>query len=120
MRSKLKFADAEVDRAIAEYNGTLLDALRDVVHAVTSLRALEHRQAAQRAAQASAESAYDLALQRYKAGLTGYLTVLATETEVLSQRRAATELKARALDLNVALNRALGGGFDAATVTASN
>ncbi|MBK8960555.1 MAG: efflux transporter outer membrane subunit [Proteobacteria bacterium] len=120
LRSKLKFADAEVDRAIAEYNGTLLDALRDVVHAVTSLRALEHRQAAQRAAQASAESAYDLALQRYKAGLTGYLTVLATETEVLSQRRAATELKARALDLNVALNRALGGGFDAATVTASN
>lgn len=120
LRSKLKFADAEVDRAIAEYNNALLKAMSDVVHAVTSLRALEQRQAAQVAAQASAESAYSLALQRYKAGLTGYLTVLATESEVLNQRRAATELKARALALNVELNRALGGGFDAATVTASN
>lgn len=120
LRSKLKFADAEVDRAIAEYNNALLNAMSDVVHAVTSLRALEQRQAAQVAAQASAESAYALALQRYKAGLTGYLTVLATESEVLAQRRAATTLKARALALNVELNRALGGGFDAATVTASN
>ena len=120
LRSKLKFADAEVDRAIAEYNNTLLHAMRDVVHAVTSLRALAQRQAAQIAAQASAESAYSLALQRYKAGLTGYLTVLATESEVLAQRRAATALKARALALTVELNRALGGGFDAATVTASN
>lgn len=120
LRSKLKFADAEVDRAIAEYNNTLLHAMRDVVHAITSLRALEQRQAAQTAAQASAESAYSLALQRYKAGLTGYLTVLATESEVLAQRRAATALKARALALNVELNRALGGGFDATTVTASN
>jgi len=120
LRSKLKFADAEVDRAIAEYNHALLTAMSDVVRVVTSLRALEQRQAAQVAAQASAESAYALALQRYKAGLTGYLTVLATESEVLLQRRAATALKARALSLNVELNRALGGGFDAATVTASN
>ena len=120
LRSKLKFADAQVDRAIAEYNAALLNAMQDVVHAVTSLRALEHRQAAQVAAQAAAESAYDLAVQRYKAGLTGYLTVLATESEVLEQRRAATALKARALLLNVELNRALGGGFDAATMTASN
>ena len=120
LRSKLKFADAQVDRAIAEYNNALLNAMQDVVHVVTSLRALEHRQVAQGAAQASAESAYDLALQRYKAGLTGYLTVLATESEVLAQRRAATTLKARALLLHVELNRALGGGFDAATMTASN
>ena len=120
LRSKLKFADAQVDRAIAEYNNALLNAMQDVVHVVTSLRALAHRQAAQRAAQASAESAYDIAVQRYKAGLTGYLTVLATESEVLAQRRAATALKARALLLNVELNRALGGGFDAATMTASN
>ena len=120
LRSKLKFADAQVDRAIAEYNAALLNAMQEVVHAVTSLRALEHRQTAQVAAQAAAESAYDLALQRYRAGLTGYLTVLATESEVLAQRRAATALKARALLLNVELNSALGGGFDAATTTASN
>ncbi|CAN0483111.1 unnamed protein product, partial [Phaeothamnion confervicola] len=51
LRSKLKFADAEVDRAIAEYNNALLHAMRDVVHALTSLRALKQRTAAQIAAQ---------------------------------------------------------------------
>lgn len=120
LRAKLAFADAQVDRAIAEYNDALLNAVRDVVRTVTSLRALEHRKAAQAAAQASAESAYSLALQRYKAGLTGYLTVLTTESEVLAQHRAATALKARALSLDVDLNRALGGGFDVTTATASN
>jgi NodT family efflux transporter outer membrane factor (OMF) lipoprotein len=119
LRSKLKFANAAVDRAIAEYNKTLLTALTDIVHTVTSLHALDARQAAQRAAKSAAESAYELALTRYKVGLTGYLTVLATESEVLNQRRAATNLKARGLLLNVDLNYALGGGFDAATMTIS-
>lgn len=120
LRSQLKLASAEVDRAIAEYNHSLLAAVADVVHTVTSLRALEQRQAAQVAAQAAAESAYGIALQRYQAGLTGYLTVLATESDVLAQRRAATALKARALSLNVDLDHALGGGFNAAAPTASN
>lgn len=119
LRSKLKFADAEIDRAIASYNGALLDAMQDVVRAVTSLRALTARQAAQAEAQAAAESAYSIALQRYRAGLTGYLTVLTTESEVLRERRAATALKARGLGLDVELNRALGGGFDATVIAAA-
>ena len=62
-------------------------------------------------AQASAESAYDLAMQRYKAGLTTYLTVLNAESTVLNQRRQAVDLNARALDTQIALIRALGGGY---------
>ncbi|MGE0483009.1 MAG: efflux transporter outer membrane subunit [Gammaproteobacteria bacterium] len=111
LRAKLGFASAEVDVAVADYNAQLLRALQDVVHALTSLRALERRQAAQAAAQAAAEHAYALALERYQAGLTGYLTVLATESEVLTEQRAGADLRARALLLDVALNRALGGGF---------
>lgn len=118
LRAKLKFTNAQTDVAIAEYNGTLISAMGDVVHAVISIRALEQRATAQRAAQAAAESAYDLALQRFKAGLTGYLTVLATEGEVLTERRAATSLKARAYELDVALKRALGGGYAADAVIA--
>ena len=80
--------------------------------AATALRALAERNKAQREAQLAAESAYDLALQRFRAGLTGYLTVLATETEVLQERRAGVLLAARAYQLDVDLKRALGGGFD--------
>ncbi len=111
LRAKLDFASAEVDAATAEYNDTLLGAVQDVVRALTSLRALTSRREAQTAAQSAADSAYALALTRYQAGLTGYLTVLATETAVLRERRAVTALDARALELDIALIRALGGGF---------
>ncbi len=116
LRSKLKFVNAQADVAIADYNTTLLDAMQEVVHAVTSLRALTRRTTAQQQAQAAAEKAYAIALQRFEAGLTGYLTVLATESEVLSERRVATALTARALELDVALKRALGGGLETTTL----
>jgi len=50
-------------------------------------------------------------VQRYKAGLGNYLQVLAAESAVLSQRRQAVDLMARALDTQAALARALGGGW---------
>ncbi len=68
---------------------------------------------AQQAAQAAAEGALDLALQRYRAGLGTYLTVLTAEANVLAQRRTSIDLKARGIDTNLQLIRALGGGFAA-------
>lgn len=118
LRAKLKFVNAQTDIAIAQYNDTLLGAMGEVVRAVSSIRTLARRATAQRAAQAAAESAYALALQRFQVGLTGYLTVLATEGGVLKERRVATALTARAFELDVALKRALGGGIDTAAVLA--
>jgi len=43
--------------------------------------------------------------------LSTYLTVLTTETTVLNERRQDADLKARALDVRIALIRALGGGY---------
>ncbi|HZT56120.1 MAG TPA: TolC family protein, partial [Burkholderiaceae bacterium] len=60
---------------------------------------------------AASESAYDLATQRYKAGLGSYLTVLNAEAAVLNQRRLGADLKARALEVQIGLIRALGGGY---------
>ncbi|MCY1384777.1 efflux transporter, outer membrane factor (OMF) lipoprotein, NodT family [compost metagenome] len=59
-------------------------------------------------------------MQRYRAGLGNYLNVLTAETAVLAQRRLAVDLAARALDTQVGLARALGGGWQPpATATAS-
>jgi outer membrane protein TolC len=85
--------------------------VHDAADQISSVRGIERQQAEQAMAQAAAESAYDLASQRYKAGLGSYLTVLNAESTVLNQRRLATDLKARALDVQIALIRALGGGY---------
>jgi len=65
----------------------------------------------------AAEGAYDIAVQRYRAGLGTFLNVLTAETSVLAQRRLGVDLAARVLDARVALYRALGGGYTSADAT---
>ena len=50
-------------------------------------------------------------MRRDKAGPATFHTVLNAQTSVLQQQRADAELRARVLDLDVALTRALGGGY---------
>jgi len=118
LRAQLQGKTAELDAAVENYNALVLDAVRDVADQLTSAQSIARQQTEQAAAQASAESAYSIALQRYKAGIGNYLQVLSAETAVLNQRRQAVDLTARALDTQVQLIRALGGGY-ADTATAS-
>lgn len=113
LRANLRGKTADLDAAVESYNASVIDAVRDVADQIASLQSVVRQQAEQARAQGSAENAYTLAMQRYKAGLGTYLTVLSAESSVLAQRRQATDLKARALDSQVALIRALGGGYSA-------
>ena len=111
LRANLQGKAADRDAAIEGYNAAVLDAVRDVADSISSLQSIARQQAQQRDAQAAAEGAYQIATQRYGAGLGNYLNVLAAETAVLARRRQAVDLAARALDTQVALARALGGGW---------
>jgi len=111
LRANYKGRAVDVDAAVQTYNAAVLDAVREAADALSSVQSVARQQREQDLALASAESAYALALQRYRAGLSSYLSVLSVETNVLAQRRAANEIKARALDAQALLARALGGGY---------
>lgn len=113
LRANLRGRTADLDAAVDGYNGAVLDAVREVADTLASLRAVSRQQQDQAAAQAAAEGAYDLAVQRYRAGLGTWLVVLTAENNVLAQRRAQADLKARELDLQAQLMRNLGGGWQA-------
>ena len=113
LRAGLKGRTSDLDAAIETYNSTLVDVIHDVADQITSVRSVERQQREQMSAQESAEAAYDLATQRYRAGLGGYLTVLNAETNVIAQRRLTTDLGARAIDSQLLLVRSLGGGYAA-------
>ena len=88
---------------------------QDVADAATSVRALAaQQQKAQDAVRAARES-FRVATERYEGGLATYLDVLVTEDTMLASVRILTELQARNFGLNVALVRALGGGYRAST-----
>jgi outer membrane protein TolC len=61
---------------------------------------------------ASATQAYQLALERYRAGIGSYLQVLAAEAPLLEQKSQQANLRAHELELSIDLMRALGGGFE--------
>ena len=113
LRAQLKGRVAGYDNAVASYNQTLTDALRDVADQVQSLRAAEAQGGHQRAATEAAANALRLARQRERAGTTNMLPVLASELALVVQRKVELENQARRADLQVGLIRALGGGFDA-------
>ena len=111
LRANLSGRTADLDAAIASYNGSVVDAVHDVADQISSTRSLERQLHEQTDAVASAERAYDVATQRYRAGLATYLTVLSAETNVLTQRRLGVDIRARTLDTQMLLVRALGGGY---------
>lgn len=111
LRANLRGKAADHDAAVQSYNAAVVDAVREVADQVASARSIGRQQAQQRDAQAAAEGAFEIARHRYEAGLGNYLQVLAAESAVLSQRRQAVDLMARALDTQAALARALGGGW---------
>jgi NodT family efflux transporter outer membrane factor (OMF) lipoprotein len=119
LRANLRGKTADLDAAIESYNGVVIEAVHDAADQISSLRSIALQQTQQSDAQAAAEGAYDLAMQRFKAGLSTYLTVLNAESSVLNQRRQAADLKARALDVQIALIRALGGGYNSDALAAS-
>lgn len=117
LRANLRGKSADLDAAIESYNSALIDAVHDAADQLASTASIGRQLAEQRQAQDAAEGAYAIARQRYEAGLGNYLNVLTAETNVLAQRRQAVDLAARRLDNQVALMRALGGGYQAAPVS---
>ena len=113
LRAQLAGRQAEADAAIEGWNTTLLRALREAADAVAVLQALPAQQAAQAQAEAAARATLSLARQRRQAGLAPRLPELQAEHVLLTMQRTAADLKARHLAADVALARALGGGYRA-------
>jgi NodT family efflux transporter outer membrane factor (OMF) lipoprotein len=108
---QLRGARAGYDESVADYDAALLTALREVVDAADSIRALTGRRQSAAAALGAAQSAYAIARQRFEGGLSTYLDVLSAEDAVLERQRVVADLESRAFALDIALVRALGGGF---------
>ena len=102
---------ADYDAAVANYDRTLVNALKDVADVAASQRALTIRLRESRAALQASDTAFRMIEARYRGGLATYLDLLSAEDALNTSRRGVAELEAAAFSLDVALVRALGGGF---------
>jgi NodT family efflux transporter outer membrane factor (OMF) lipoprotein len=110
-RARYRGARADYDAAVAAYDGALNAALEEVADAVTSQRALDGRLADSRAALSASADGWRLAQRRYATGAADYQSVLIAEDRMLADQRIVAGLEARRFVLDVALVKALGGGW---------
>jgi NodT family efflux transporter outer membrane factor (OMF) lipoprotein len=112
LQGQLRGAHAEYDAAVSLYNGTLSNALREVADAGASRKALDGELAATRKFVAAAADAHRITRDHYRGQLSSYLEVLNAEDNLLTAQRALADMESRALTLNIAMVRALGGGYE--------
>lgn len=107
----LRARRGEYAEAVATYDRTLANALRDVADAATGVKSLQVELADARSALASAQEARRIAQLRYTGGLSPFLNVLTAENSLILARRAVADLQGQAAGLDITLVRTLGGGY---------
>src|SRR5690348_1611610 len=111
LHGQLHGAQADYAEAVANYDSAVVRALQDVADAVLSRKALDGELRKTTEAVHAARDAWRLQNNRYEGGLSTYLDVLSAEDTLLSNQRTQSDLQSRAFALDVALVKALGGGY---------
>jgi NodT family efflux transporter outer membrane factor (OMF) lipoprotein len=105
-------AIAAYDQTVANYRETVLTGFQQVEDNVAALRILEHEAQIQQRAVVAAQKYLELAIIRYKGGVTSYLEVTTAQSAALSDEVTAVNILGRRMVDAVALVQALGGGWD--------
>lgn len=111
LRAQYARATADLDAAVADYNGTVVGAVRQTANALTEVASLADQRQQQTLALDSAGRAFDLAKERYRLGLSGQIPMLTAEATLLDARRQMAGLVAQAASQRVILLLSLGGGY---------
>jgi outer membrane protein, multidrug efflux system len=117
-RAQVQFSQAGYDATVASYRGTVLGAFQEVQDNVTGLEVLHAAQLTQAEAVDASRRQLDIATSRYVGGLVNYLDVVSAQQNLLSNEQEAAIIHGQRLVTAVLLVKALGGGWDAASLAA--
>jgi len=115
-RANLAYTRHTYDETVANYRETVLVAFQQVEDGLSGLDELSQAAATQNTAVADARRALEIANNRYVGGVTTYLDVITAQSQLLTNQRLATQLLGQQMVTEVALIKALGGGWDASQI----
>jgi multidrug efflux system outer membrane protein len=117
-RAQVQFAKAGYDANVAAYRDSVLNAFREVQDDVTGLTVLDQANQSQQQAVDSAKRTLDIAMSRYTGGLVNYLDVVNAQQNLLNSEQELAVIHGQRLVTSVLLIKALGGGWDASSLSA--
>ena len=112
-RNRAGLASARVSRdiALAQYEGTIQSAFREVADALAGRTLLDEQLQAQRSVADSEGARFRLSELRYNNGVASYLDLLDAQRSLFTAQQAVIETRLAQLQNQVQLYRALGGGW---------
>ncbi len=111
IRADVDQAKAAYRGSLAQYEKTVLTAYQEVEDQLAALRILSGEAQSESDAVDDAKRAEEIAMNRYKAGLVGYLDVVFAQNTLLSNERVATQISGQRMVATIVLVKALGGGW---------
>ncbi|MGN6655372.1 MAG: efflux transporter outer membrane subunit [Rhodanobacter sp.] len=111
LKANYGVSKAQLDAAIAQYDSTVLTAAREVATQALGAQQIAAQRAAQRTRVDAQRQLLAKAQARAAQGVRDARESLAAEAQWLQQRDAAVQLQAQAVATDLALVKALGGGY---------
>jgi NodT family efflux transporter outer membrane factor (OMF) lipoprotein len=111
-RANTDQAIAAYDQTVANYRETVLTGFQQVEDNLAALRILEKEADTQQRAVLASQKYLELALTRYRGGITSYLEVTTAQSAALTDEVTAVNILGRRMSSAVLLIQALGGGWD--------
>lgn len=111
LQANYGLSKAQLDSAVAQYNSVVLQAARDVATQALTAQMLAERRTQQEAQLAADERLLAAAKARAAQGVRDARESLAARAQLLQQHDAAVQLQAQAVSTDLALIKALGGGY---------
>lgn len=118
-RANLDLASVRKDAAVAEYEGTIQGAFRDVADALAATDTLRREEAARRALADSSSAAMALAKARYDGGVDDYLRYLDAQRSSFANQVTLIQISTERQVALADLFKALGGGWDSPQLATS-
>lgn len=119
LRAQLAQTRARREELLANYQQTILAALRDTETSLSALQRSRETVTLQMARVQAAERAYDIADAQFRAGTIDLLTVLTTQSSLFNARLALTQAQTSRLQAAATLFTALGGGWTVGSIRAA-
>ncbi len=117
-RASTDQAVAAYDQTVANYRQTVLTGFQQVEDNLAALRILENEADTQQRAVLASRKYLELALIRYRGGITSYLEVTTAQSVALTDEVTAVNILGRRMTSAVLLIQALGGGWDRSSLPA--
>ncbi|RZI67615.1 MAG: efflux transporter outer membrane subunit [Variovorax sp.] len=113
LRAGVRAADARRDQALASYEKAVLTAFGEVEDQLAAIDELARQSVEVEAQRAALQETLRVASNRYREGYASHLDELDAQRNLFSAEQTALQLRADQLNARVALDRALGGGWEA-------